>query len=379
MERQARPADVCTGPATSEEVKTSMSDPEADTIVPKDELLAALAEIEKMSGKEPSSTPNLDDGRRVADKPVAADPPAPEPHPATPAVEDTPTRETDDLPGNETEINAALDRLEALTVEVEASAGDSETSAAMPPAKAATPAPSKPGSGGGPREAGGASSSRASPGDEQLRAASAEVERVGTKPKQALRRRGAPLEDDYGADPRAEKSSVGAGVSPAVGPDKLPPAEQAKSPAVPELRGDDKPEEAASTAAAPSKRKRFCFKIGRPSADEDVAGYEPPDERGEAAATGRAAPPVTPLSKRLYRAIDRALDALNRPFAGLSNSQRALVGWVALTTLIVSILAIILMPIVLPHRDAITFLEEKRAQLDMPAGAAADDVREAGD
>jgi hypothetical protein len=92
-----------------------------------------------------------------------------------------------------------------------------------------------------------------------------------------------------------------------------------------------------------------------------------------------AAPPVTPLSKRLYRAIDRALDALNRPFAGLSNTQRALVGWVALTTLIVSILAIILMPIVLPHHDAITFLEEKRAQLDMPATAAADDFREAGD
>jgi hypothetical protein len=50
----------------------------------------------------------------------------------------------------------------------------------------------------------------------------------------------------------------------------------------------------------------------------------------------------------------------------LNETTRTLAGWVAATTLIVSILAILLMPVLFPHRDAITFLQEKVARLDSP-------------
>ena len=80
------------------------------------------------------------------------------------------------------------------------------------------------------------------------------------------------------------------------------------------------------------------------------------------------------LSKRIYRALDQALDRVNRPFERLGTGVRALVGWVALATLIVSILAIVLMPLVLPHRDAIVFLQEKRAQLDAPPPRPSEEV-----
>lgn len=124
--------------------------------------------------------------------------------------------------------------------------------------------------------------------------------------------------------------------------------------------------DSGAAVQAPQAKKKPRFKIGKPSSQEGVAEYRPPEGRGSAQAVGIAARPVTPPAKRVYRALDRALDRVNRPFERVGTGVRALVGWVALVTLMVSILAIVLMPLVLPHRDAIVFLQEKRAQLDAP-------------
>lgn len=131
-----------------------------------------------------------------------------------------------------------------------------------------------------------------------------------------------------------------------------------------------------AAGSAPSAKKKPRFKIGKRSSEEGVAEYRPPDERGDARA---GAQPVASRSKRVYRALDRALDRINRPFERLGDGQRALVGWVALVTLIVSVLAMALMPLVLPHRDAIVFLQEKRAQLDAPSPPSEEVSDEADD
>jgi hypothetical protein len=142
--------------------------------------------------------------------------------------------------------------------------------------------------------------------------------------------------------------------------------EQFASQESPEITSGAEAIDSGAAAQAPHAKKMPRFKIGKQSAQEGVAEYRPPEGRGGARTAGVAARPVTPPAKRLYRALDQALDRVNRPFERLGTEVRALVGWVALVTLVVSILAIVLMPLVLPHRDAIVFLQEKRAQLDVP-------------
>jgi hypothetical protein len=154
--------------------------------------------------------------------------------------------------------------------------------------------------------------------------------------------------------------------------------EQAAPQESPETTAGAEAIDSDATAQVPQGKKKPRFKIGKPSSQEGVAEYRPPEGRGSAQAVGVAARPVTPPAKRVYRALDQALDRVNRPFERVGTGVRALVGWVALATLIVSILAIVLMPLVLPHRDAIVFLQEKRAQLDAPpprpAEATSDEV-----
>lgn len=73
--------------------------------------------------------------------------------------------------------------------------------------------------------------------------------------------------------------------------------------------------------------------------------------------------PRVPWWKRLLRALDDLLDIINRPFASLSPQLRSLIGVVSLTTIIVSLASAWLIPTLMPHRDAITFLEEARARV----------------
>jgi hypothetical protein len=57
---------------------------------------------------------------------------------------------------------------------------------------------------------------------------------------------------------------------------------------------------------------------------------------------------------------------LNRPTEKLSAPARAWVGTVAATTLVVSLLSSLALPALLPHRDAVTFVQGKRRELEAP-------------
>jgi hypothetical protein len=98
----------------------------------------------------------------------------------------------------------------------------------------------------------------------------------------------------------------------------------------------------------------------------------------EPAAVGQAAPqprePAAPragLGARVCRAADRVLWAVNRPFAWLGPSGRALVGWLAITTIVVSVLAMFLLPVFIPRRDFVVELHRQaqhaRAATSAPA------------
>lgn len=91
----------------------------------------------------------------------------------------------------------------------------------------------------------------------------------------------------------------------------------------------------------------------------------------------REAPPAAARSARskrigaaVYRAIDAALWALNRPFAWLSDEARRLVGLLALVTIVVSLLALLTLPAVAPRRDALTQLEQQARQARAALDAA---------
>ncbi len=86
--------------------------------------------------------------------------------------------------------------------------------------------------------------------------------------------------------------------------------------------------------------------------------------------------PRVPWWKRLLRAIDDLLDVINRPFASLSPQHRSLIGVVSVTTIVVSWLSAWLIPVLMPHRDAITFLEQARAAVLSREGAAGADSSE---
>lgn len=276
--------------AISDQVMMPMSSLDSNTLVPEDELQATLAEIEKMSAEEAATIPSLDDGNPDADEAAADEPP------------------------DQGQASAST---------------ESDDSAGAPQADEAP-------------------ESSTSLGDNELKAALAEVETISPNSAPPSPRRSSPLDGD------SAESDEG-------GPSK-PVVEEARTEAEPD---EATPPEDASANPAPSDQKQFRFRIGENADGEAPAEDQSAPERDEVV-TGHAARPVAPLAKRVYRTLDRALDALNRPLARLGPGARALVGWVALVTLVVSMLAALLLPRVFPHRDAITFLQEKHAQLDAP-------------
>ena len=102
---------------------------------------------------------------------------------------------------------------------------------------------------------------------------------------------------------------------------------------------------AGAPPGADSGGRRFRFQIGKKEVIEeqpDVADYRPPEERGASAATVPGLRPTTPLAKRIYRLVDRWLDMMNQPFSNLDGMLKAAIGMVAVTTVIISVLAILL-------------------------------------
>ena len=64
-----------------------------------------------------------------------------------------------------------------------------------------------------------------------------------------------------------------------------------------------------------------------------------------------------------YRIVDIALAIINRPFAGLSPRVRHIIGVAGAATIVISALAPWLLPMFIQRRDAVTYLQEKRAEL----------------
>ena len=84
------------------------------------------------------------------------------------------------------------------------------------------------------------------------------------------------------------------------------------------------------------------------SAEQPVA--DTPDQHADDAPEQHAAPARSPwLGPIIYHALDTALWAVNRPFEWLKPEARRLVGWLALATIIVSVLTLALLPMFAPH------------------------------
>ena len=86
----------------------------------------------------------------------------------------------------------------------------------------------------------------------------------------------------------------------------------------------------------------------------------------------RSGPPSTPRppdaiasrpSNPAFRLIDITLDLINRPFTRLSPDTRRIIGIVGIVTLVTSLLSAVLLPLVIPHKDALTFLQQKRVEV----------------
>ena len=81
----------------------------------------------------------------------------------------------------------------------------------------------------------------------------------------------------------------------------------------------------------------------------------------DAVAADEAQPQQTQrsLGRLLYSVADSALWALNYPFSRLRPATRQLIGIAAIVTIVTSLLAHMLIPIMFPPRDAITILQDR--------------------
>ena len=422
METGGLSADVSNGYVLSEEAKIAMDAAGSNSVRSDDdlqkELQAALADIEKMSGGIPVAvvTPGDDRGETVdsSSKEYAA---PPQPESATgqsTAADDVSTTDVEALhasPGD------------ADTAEPAPTVDEGPSASAAPGRQASTEAPHGPSPNGGvndpapitentppaPSEADASVPAMAETtapsyesmllADEALAAELARLEQMSSEEAAAI----PSLDDGTGQteDP-ATPADQGAfaGSEPASGSETRPEDEEltatlaeakkavanlpqpgaanADAPdrsAEPKSAVGNEPQREAAPAAPHAVRKKPRFQVGEKPA-ESVAVYRPPEEHRYAGPLPR---PVVPLGKRLSRAVDNGLDTINQPFERIDGRKRTLLGCVAATTLVISILAMILMPLLMPHRDAIVFLQEKKAALNAPPPVEKADETSAGD
>ena len=95
-----------------------------------------------------------------------------------------------------------------------------------------------------------------------------------------------------------------------------------------------------------------------------------PNAPAETAASGPIVIPKLGIGKRVYRALDWVLATINRPFSFLPAGLRMIIGGFALTTIAVNGAWMVLQPMLFPPRDAVTYLQERRALLDHPPETA---------
>jgi hypothetical protein len=335
-----------------------------------EDLQAALAEIEKVSGAGPGAEGTPGGAREEPDTPELQGPepttaPGPEPAEGEPA-------ETPDAPQAESAVASAAAAADAeqpsrtapaSETVVEVAGGSVSDEEIAGPCDAESPGSmerrgTEPGDAAAPDDAGSGEGPEASHteeaqlADDELTALLAEVEESAAQPQ--------PSAAQHGHD----NDTAGAGaphVAAGVEPDAPSDADRESTGQVESSEPD-------------AEEKKLRFEIGKKSAKERAAASAEPAKPAKADRLDRlhkqkeavrAIQPVTPWGKRLFRLADQGLDTINRPFERVGDRARNLVGYAALTTVIVSLLAMILMPLIMPHRDAIMFLQEKRAALEV--------------
>jgi hypothetical protein len=119
-------------------------------------------------------------------------------------------------------------------------------------------------------------------------------------------------------------------------------------------------EQVASDSSQPKGR------LGR------LFAWMPFGRRQRAKPAARRTPDPTERMNVAFRAVDLALDLVNRPFARLETGARRTIAIVGVMTIVMSLVAGYLGPRLIQHNDAISLLQRKRAALlSAPAPAAA--------
>ena len=117
-------------------------------------------------------------------------------------------------------------------------------------------------------------------------------------------------------------------------------------------------------ASLPVLRRRRRAKPAQPALDTRAVEKAPKTSVVEAAPSGNF----------ILRMLDTVLDLVNRPFDFLTPAARQKLGLVGLATIVTSILAACLLPLLMPKHDPVSSLRAKRAELQVapPAHPTAD-------
>lgn len=193
--------------------------------------------------------------------------------------------------------------------------------------------------------------------DEELQAALKQIEQMSEQEAAKL----PSLDEDSIAAPPAVESPASAPAGPAAGA----PAKKL------EFKLGSK------GAAAPGKDKdkpATKFEARRPTR-KTPASEEPPPEPIE---RPNVLLPTISFARRVLRWIDAAVEFLNLPGRRLAPEIRDAIGVAALLTLAMSLGAWLVLPRVLPYRDAVRFLEAKVAEAP-PTSRAAESPKEGGE
>jgi hypothetical protein len=108
--------------------------------------------------------------------------------------------------------------------------------------------------------------------------------------------------------------------------------------------------------------------VRAPTAPQVVVPPAAMERPADAPATPLAAPPRqrATVLETLYAIVDTVLDLVNRPFFWMSNGLRQFVGIMAIVTIMLSLTAVFVLPILSPPDDAISRLVRQSA--DVRAG-----------
>lgn len=157
------------------------------------------------------------------------------------------------------------------------------------------------------------------------------------------------------------------------------PAQPAITEPNPVEPGSDKPAEAAPKGLKFKIGKKGDGKPGEKTAKSRAAARPPAAESATPIEQITGALPYVSVFKRSVRGIDAMLEFAAAPMTILPPSVRKMVGILSIVTIAVSVGSATLLPLVLPYRDAVTFLSQRRSAMEaeLHAHAAGETAGEA--